>query len=168
MYSQRPFKWYMTRQSNLKISWRQEKQYTSPFTLGGSINTNLKITCEYLGKCKSYFPHLSTTSCSALYLQHLLGYIIFISNVHYTEHDSSFTYIPFAYSNAGWKLHCTDDKYHIVCTRPVPQAASVFCVRIEAYSSAVSGAIGLCDEPHGASDLMGNGLAISPLPGVGV
>ena len=53
-------------------------------------------------------------------------------------------------------------------TRPVPQAASVFCVRIEANSSAVSGALGLCDEPHGASDLMGNGVAISPLPGGGV
>ena len=35
MYSQRPFKWYMTRLSKLKISWRRGKQYTSSVTLGG-------------------------------------------------------------------------------------------------------------------------------------
>ena len=34
-YSQRPFKWYMTRLSKLKISWRRGKQYTSLVTLGG-------------------------------------------------------------------------------------------------------------------------------------
>ena len=38
MYSQRPFKWYMTRLKKLKISWRRGKQYTSPVTLGGKHN----------------------------------------------------------------------------------------------------------------------------------
>ena len=33
MYSQRPFEWYMTRLSKLKISWRRGKQYTSPVTV---------------------------------------------------------------------------------------------------------------------------------------
>ena len=35
MYSQRTFKWYMTRLSKLKISWRRGKEYTSLVTLGG-------------------------------------------------------------------------------------------------------------------------------------
>ena len=38
MYSQRPFKWYMTRLPKLKISWRRGKQYTSPVALGGRHN----------------------------------------------------------------------------------------------------------------------------------
>ena len=45
MYSQRPFKWYMTRLSKLKISWRRQKQYTSPDKLeGGEVSqTNVGL-----------------------------------------------------------------------------------------------------------------------------
>ena len=40
MYSQRHFEWYMARLPKLKISWRRGKQYTSPDTLGGGINSD--------------------------------------------------------------------------------------------------------------------------------
>ena len=44
MYSQRPFKWYMTHLSKLIISWRWGKKYTSLITLGGRHNKkNLEV-----------------------------------------------------------------------------------------------------------------------------
>ena len=45
MYSQKLFERYMTRLSELKISWRGGKQYTSPSTLGGGGEALKNTAC---------------------------------------------------------------------------------------------------------------------------
>ena len=50
MYSQRPFEWYLTRLSKLKISWRRRKQYTSPRYTRGRHKNKSKFNFDLFEK----------------------------------------------------------------------------------------------------------------------